>query len=323
MKTSLATSVVTDKANTRRQALAKVAGLTLASSGLVSTSGCAYRNIPGFQFTPALFEVTLPGSQAVTHLFGSVHAGLSRFYPLPEKVETCIDQSDVLAVEVDMQERLPEATALFRPYVRLDSNTSLSTIIGEDQFTSMARHFNWFAQEKSTYERYAPWFVAINLLSEDDKRMGLERSVGLESVLLTQAKQRNKQIFELERVIEQVDAFVKGSLDEQREHLLMRFEQVRQWDSTTQDLVDAWRLGDLDAMDKVKARNFGSKVKLESLRKRLFFERDGRMAARLVSFMRDSNKICFCAVGALHLAGTDGLQYRLTELGARVRRIAY
>jgi uncharacterized protein len=307
----------------RREFLGKLAGFGLLAGAISSSAGCAYRNIPGFQFTPALFEVKLPSSEATTYLFGSVHAGLSRFYPLPNKIENCINQSSVLAVEVDMQVRLPEATALFRPHVRLDSNTSLSRIIGDEQFTSMARHFGWYNQEKETFERYAPWFVAINLLSEDDKKVGLERSVGLESVLLEQAKQKNKQVLELELVSEQVAAFVSGSINEQKEHLLMRFEQVKAWDSTTLDLVDAWRLGDLDAMEKVKARNFGSKIKLESLRKRLFADRDTRMASRLISFMRSSNKTCFAAVGALHLAGDDSLQYRLADLGASVRRIAY
>jgi uncharacterized protein len=307
----------------RRSSIGKLAGLGLLGSALASSAGCAYRNIPGFQFTPALFEVKVPDSAATTYLFGSVHAGLSRFYPLPSKIENCIAQSEVLAVEVDMQVRLPEATVLFRPHVRLESNTSLSRIIGDDQFTAMARHFGWFTEEKAQYERYAPWFVAINLLSEDDKKLQLERSIGLESVLLTQAKKSNKQIFELETVSEQVDAFVNGSSEEQKEQLLMRFEQVRKWDSTTQDLVDAWRLGDLDALDKVKARNFGSKTKLQSLRERLFTERDQRMASRLIRFMRESNKICFAAVGALHLAGDDGMQYRLSELGAKVTRLSY
>jgi uncharacterized protein len=311
----------------RRLSIGRLAGLGLLGGALGTSlgpiAGCAYRNIPGFQFTPALFEVKVAGSAATTFLFGSVHAGLSRFYPLPTKIETCVAQSEVLAVEVDMQIRLPEATALFRPHVRLDSGTSLSRIIGEDQFTAMARHFGWFMEEKATYERYAPWFVAINLLSEDDRKMNLEKSIGLESVLLTQAKKANKQIFELEQVSEQVDAFVKGSVEEQKEQLLMRFEQVRKWDSTTQDLVDAWRLGDLDALDKIKDRNFGSKTKLQSLRKRLFNERDQRMATRLIGFMRESNKSCFAAVGALHLAGDDGLQYCLSELGAKVTRLAY
>jgi uncharacterized protein len=128
---------------------------------------------------------------------------------------------------------------------------------------------------------------------------------------------------ELEQVSEQVAAFVNGSVEEQREQLLMRFDQVKRWDSTTQDLVDAWRLGDLEALDKVKSRNFGSKVKLQTLRDRLFTERDQRMADRLINFMRTSNKICFAAVGALHLAGDDGLQFRLAELGAKVTRVAY
>jgi uncharacterized protein len=307
----------------RRNTLGRLASLGLLGSALTTIAGCAYRNIPGFQFTPALFEVKIPSSEATTYLFGSVHAGLSRFYPLPSKIENCISQSTVLAVEVDMQVRLAEATALFRPHVRLQSNTSLSRIIGDDQFTAMARHFGWFVQEKATYERYAPWFVAINLLSEDDKKMGLERAIGLESVLLTQAKNQNKQILELEQVSEQVDAFVNGSIEEQREHLLMRFDQVKRWDSTTQDLVDAWRLGDLEALEKVKARNFGSKTKLQSLRNRLFTDRDDRMASRLITFMRSSNKVCFAAVGALHLAGDDGLQHRLAELGAKVSRLVY
>lgn len=309
----------------RRRFIRTAAGVTTSAAALAvsSLSGCAYRHIPGYQFSPALFEVRLPDSKAITYLFGSVHAGLSRFYPLPKKIENCIRDASTLAVEIDMQAHFEQATQLFRPHVYLPSTMSLSSVLGTNNFDAMSRHFQWFREDITKHERYAPWFVALNLNSADDQNMNLQGSVGLETVLLAQAKKDKKVILELETAAEQVHAFVAGSLDEQREHLLMRFDQIRRWDKTIVDIVEAWRLGDLAALDEVKTRNYGGPAKLQSLRTRIFAERDARMAARIVNHMKATTSTTFAVVGAFHLCGADRLQNFLVDAGASVTRVQY
>jgi uncharacterized protein len=309
----------------RRRFVRVAAGVTISAGALAvsSLSGCAYRHIPGYQFSPALFEVRLPDSQAITYLFGSVHAGLARFYPLPKKIENCIGEARTLAVEIDMQAHFEQATQLFRPHVYLPSTMSLSSVLGINNFDAMSRHFQWFREDIAKHERYAPWFVALNLNSTDDQNVNLQGAVGLETVLLAQAKKGNKVILELETAAEQVHAFVAGSLDEQREHLLMRFDQIRRWDKTIVDIVDAWRLGDLEALDEVKTRNYGGPAKLQSLRTRIFAERDVRMAARIMNHMKATTSTTFAVVGAFHLCGADRLQNFLVDAGASVTRVQY
>ncbi len=295
----------------------------IGASAALALHGCAYRNTPGLQFTPALFEISLPLRSNKAFLFGSIHAGQSRFYPFPELVEQAIVRSKVLAVEIDMEVQFELAKQLFRPHVFLPPQTSLESIIGKENFTAMARHFAWYGEELAKFNRHPPWFVALNMLSVDDQRAGLERSIGMESVLLTESKKNGKRIIELEKVQEQVDAFVQGSMEEQRDQLLMRFDAVRRWERTTDDLVSAWRRGDLDALNEVKGRNFGDGIKLQKLRQRLFSERDARMATRLISQLQSDSSDCFVLVGALHLAGEDSIQNALVERGAQVRRIPY
>jgi uncharacterized protein len=313
---------------TRRGFLCATSGLSAMrvvalGTAAMAFNGCAYRHIPGYQFSPALFEVKVPESRATTYLFGSIHAGLDRFYPLPKKIEKCLAEAATLAVEIDMQAHFAEATELFRPHVFLPSTQKLSSVLGANNFNAMSRHFQWFADDIAKHERYAPWFVALNLNSVDDRRVNVQGAVGLETVLLKQARTDNKAILELETAAEQVHAFVAGSLEEQREQLLMRFDQIRQWDKTMLNIIDAWRLGDLEALDAVKTRNYGGPEKLPSLRKRIFAERDERMAERLIKHMTMTDNTTFAVVGAFHLCGVDSLQTCLKDIGATVTRILY
>jgi uncharacterized protein len=299
-----------------------VAPLAIAAASQL-ISACAYVRIPGYQFSPALFEIKHPLAKTESYLFGSMHAGLDRFYPLPKTIEDCIASCTSLAVELDTEKRFSEATDLFRPHVRLPSGTNLSAVIGQSNFNAMARYFKWFADDIKEKEQFAPWYITLFLTSADDERAPVEQRVGIETILMAQARKKNKPIIELETVQDQVNAFVQGSLQEQTEHLLMRFEQIQNWDKTANDLIEAWRLGDLNLMESVKSRNFGSALKLASLRQRMFESRDNKMAARLLSHMTQTSEPCFAIVGALHLAGADSMQNALERIGATVRRVVY
>jgi uncharacterized protein len=153
------------------------------------------------------------------------------------------------------------------------------------------RQFEWFAYDVERYQRLA-------------------RNKGL-------------PIIELETVADQVNAIVSGDMSEQTEHLLMRFEQVRQWDKSTLDLIEAWRLGDTDALNRVKSRNFGDATTLPKLRKRMFADRDSVMATKLIAHLHGISEPCFAVVGAFHLVGDDQLQTMLKARGAEVKRIIY
>jgi uncharacterized protein len=299
----------------RRQALAQLCATSLLAS-------CAYRRIPGYQYTPALYSVTLPKGIA-SYLFGSVHVGLERFYPLPKTVEACLDKCKSLAVEVDTETRFAEATELFRPHVRLPTGTNLSDVIGSEKFNALARHFEWFADDIERYQRFAPWYVTLFMTSADDDRIGVERQVGIETKLISLARDKGLPIIELETIADQVNAIVSGDLIEQTEHLLMRFEQVRQWDKSTLDLIDAWRLGDTKALNRVKSRNFGDSITLPKLRKRIFADRDSVMADNLIKHLQGISEPCFAVVGAFHLVGDDQLQTVLQAKGVEVKRIYY
>lgn len=291
-------------------------------------SGCAYKYIPGYQFTPALFEVTTAKSATTAWLFGSIHAGLSRFYPLPDLVEQKFASSESIAVEIDMSKRLAETSALFRPHVYLPASQSLSTHIGIETFAEMRRYFDWDRKETATHERYAPWYLALIMTSKDDGAAGMERAIGLESVLTQKAAALGKVTLELETPVEQVSAFVSGSMAEQVAQLKARFKQVTQWDRTANNLIEAWRLGDLDQMAALKNEHFANTGEVKALRDRMFAQRDSRIAERLIGLINrepvNSNRnSIFALVGAFHLAGEDSLQEQLVGAGGTVTRVKY
>ncbi|MBP6817368.1 MAG: TraB/GumN family protein, partial [Burkholderiaceae bacterium] len=79
----------------------RAARALLAMAGGASLPGCAYRSLPFVDYQPSLFRVRADSSPTCAWLFGSIHIGLARFYPLPDAVEQAWQSSRRLACEIN------------------------------------------------------------------------------------------------------------------------------------------------------------------------------------------------------------------------------
>lgn len=293
-----------------------------ALAALAALPGCAYRYRPFSRYEPMLLEVRRDDRAGAAWLFGAIHAGLDRFYPLPEPVESAWQGAMGLAVELDVTRRWQELRAAFGAVSLLPPGTHIEDLVGADQARAIRTHFGFDDADWARLRRLRPWALTLSLANPVEQEAGARSSLGVDSFFLQRARERKLAIVELEQPAEQVHAFAGGADSEQVEQLLARFEQLRHWDRTLLDLIDAWRAGDERALAALKARAFGDERRLASLRKRMFSERDARMAARLHDLIPPKGKL-FVVVGAFHLAGDDGLPARLRAIGARVDRVDY
>ena len=114
-------------------------------------SGCAYRNAPFTPYAPALYEV-VPADTAASgggraYLFGAIHTGLSRFYPLPEAVERTWAQATHLACELDAQARHAELRAAFARRTHLPDGTTLDTLVAPEVLQGIRTHLGYGPHE--------------------------------------------------------------------------------------------------------------------------------------------------------------------------------
>ena len=294
----------------------------LALAGGASLPGCAFRSLPFVDYQPALYRVRAESAPTRAWLFGSIHIGLSRFYPLPEAVEQAWQSSRRLACEINTSQNWDHLRDAFRARALLPEGQSLDHFIDEPTLTALRHHFGMGRFEWQSRLRLRPWALSMMLTSADDNRLGALPGLGLDAHFLGRARESQRPIIELEALDEQIEALTGGSITEQAAQLADRFRRIGQWDRPLSHIVDAWRSGDDLRLASLKTHSFGDGQRLLGLRRRMFGERDERMARRLLDAMQAPGDI-FALVGALHLVGEDSLPHALRSLGATVERVRY
>jgi uncharacterized protein YbaP (TraB family) len=292
------------------------AGLLAAAA---ATAGCAYRSIPGFHYAPPAFVLARPGRPGHIVLLATVHAGLSRFYPLPEPIERAFDEATRLIVEIDTDGRSAEIRAAATARALLPDGATLDTVLRPDTLRALRRTLHQQPWTLRALRRLQPWALALLLPDPDDERFGADPRDGVELHLIRRARARGLPIVEMETAEAQVAAFAGGPLDEQDAALALRLAHREAQSRTYVRIVDAWRRGDLEALAALKEFAYPTQAPLAALRRRLFADRDEAMADTLAAALAEPGR-ALALVGALHLAGPDALQHALERRGVVPKR---
>jgi len=250
------------------------------------------------------------GSRPVSWLFGTLHVENPEVLKLADPLAFYLDETDQLVLEVD-------TTALTRrsyeEHLFLEDDKSLRAIIGIELFE---RTLNALAKNGMTadaLDRYRP-FAPILALASPESRTGLF----LDEKIRRLASVRNKEITGIETLAEQMGILANMSLQDQIALLDYAVQTHADFDSDLQQLVDIYRQGDVGSLLELSRKQMNPPDPLLAARfeKRLLFDRNRIMVARLVPILKD--KSSFIAIGAAHLAGKEGVIALLRQQGFRV-----
>ncbi len=312
-----------DRLIDRRRILGQALKISLAAATVPLVQACAtlpFTQNNGLPYSPAFFLATRSGS-ADLYLFGTLHLGLQSFYPLPFAVGRAFDQASRLAVEIDAKKHWSELVAGFRPYVRLPVGTTLANLFPADLLNEIRSYFDFADEQWQEMQLMQPWWVAnFRFGTERDQRVRARAEYGVEQYLLAAARQRGKTIIELEKPIEQVMGLAGGTLQEQSTQLRSWFQVIKRRGGLMNDLISAWRRGDLALLAELKAETWGDEQQQTSLRRRFFTDRDARMAEQLAK-LGAADEAAFIAVGAYHLVGRDSIPEALQQRGYSIELI--
>jgi uncharacterized protein YbaP (TraB family) len=269
------------------------------------------------RYSPPMLALERAGAPGRIALLGTVHAGLPRFYPLPDEVERAFGAARRLLVEVDVDAQAAAIRAVGIELALLPDGATLEATLRPRTLRALRDAYRDRPWALQSMRRLQPWALALQLPDLDDERMGVDPRDGLERHLVARARARGLPVLELERADAQVRAFAGGSLDEQDAALALRLEHRAAHARTFRRIVDAWRTGDLEALAALKDFAFPPAGPLAGLRRRLFAERDEGLADALSAAL-GTPEPAMALVGALHLAGPDALQHALARRGVSV-----
>jgi len=249
---------------------------------------------------------------SMLHLLGSVHVARPDLYPLDARIEESFAASDVLVLELALDESAQVAAARrMMELGQLEPGKRLSDVVSPEIWQllvdTQARH----GQSMFGLRGFRPWFVSLTLTTQALEREGFSAEHGIDEHF-RRAAAGHKRIEALETVDGQLALF--ASLSSQAEEQLLR-QTLEELDAYGGELDAAFRLwsnGDASGIDRLLVTSMQSEY--PDLFQRLFIDRNKAMTEQLLELAKVPGRY-FVVVGAGHLVGNQGILALLAARG--------
>jgi len=248
-----------------------------------------------------------------SYLFGTMHSDDPQVVKLPAPVQQAFDQARSLTLEVVLDPRslLTMTSAL----LMTDGNT-LESLIGRRLYERTIDVMNARGIPEMLVANMKPWAVAVTLMMPSGNN-----GVVLDHVLYQGAVAAGKKVHGLETVAEQMGLFDSLSLEDQITLLKDTLDNLDTLGQLLGEIQAAYLDRDLKRLLELNEASMRDSDPLlaATINRTVIVERNHRMAERMQSRLREGQQ--FIAVGALHLAGEEGLLRLLSERGYRLSRV--
>lgn len=280
------------------------AGLVwMASAGAVSAA-------------PAMWEVR--DRDSVVYLFGSMHVLRPDVRWRTRTFDRAYAAADRVWFETRADLPADEVRALVDRY-GVDSDRSLTQKLSPTALATLRPVLDRDGVPLERVERLRPWAAAMMLSVAPMAREGGEAASGVDAATTRRARTAEKPIATFETFEQQLRVFAE--LPEQAE-LDYLDDVAREQLSPPRDgvaLERAWLRGDMERLGGRLADRM--RVQRPALYDALLRRRNLAWADRLDAEMRQGGGTDLVVVGALHMAGDEGLPALMKARGYAVRRI--
>lgn len=276
---------------------------------------------------PILYKATDADGDAVW-LFGSIHVGREDFYPLPGYITQAFDESEALAVEVNVNEQDTSSSIMNATKLIYKDFSKISDHIDAETYSKAVQYLTDAGIYSSLFDYYKPvmWSSIIEIIAAE--KAGADTTLGVDVHLISEADSCGKEILEIETADSQID-LLAGFSDELQEYMLkdtlMHMESEQETAEGFNELIELWQSGDEEAFEAYLSTDYDSITEEERLlvdeyNKEMLTDRNVIMADFAEDILRQGKTVFIC-VGAAHVIGDGGIADILTERGYTVRRV--
>jgi len=252
------------------------------------------------------------------YLAGSVHILDLEQTPLPSGFDQAYAQSQILVLEADVEKmQQPEFLATAMPRLTYPAPATIRDRLEPATLAALESYFADRGGAFEQFERFRPGLLTSVMLVFELQRLGLA-GPGVDLVVQQRAADDDKPRKYLETVDEQLD--ILAGIGDGDEDALIRqsLADAERLPVFWQEMLSAWGDGDLDRMQALGSDD------LQRTAPRsydLLIKRRNRAWLEKLELMLADAPIELVVVGALHLAGEDGLLELLAARGCRVEQL--
>ncbi len=258
---------------------------------------------------PALWQIDGPQGQK-GWLFGTIHALERPALWRSAEIDAALRETDRIVVE--MSDSGEDAGKVLASLAHTPGQPPLSARVAPALRPALVRLLKRTGLSDTGFADTETWAAALSLAqaaeSDNHSDYGIDRAVLKAS--------QGKRVAELEGASIQLALFDRLPEQDQRDLLASVISEADDQVQTA-DLAQAWRKGDMAAIERETRRGLLADPELRQV---LFTRRNVAWAATISASLARGER-AFVAVGAAHMAGPEGLPALLTARGLTVRRV--
>jgi uncharacterized protein YbaP (TraB family) len=255
-----------------------------------------------------------------SHLYlgGSSHLLRESDYPLPGEFGLAFSNSAVLILEVDVEGlKDPAIQAQLLSKGQLQG-TTLDQVLSPGVYSALSNHCQQLGLPLTLFNGVKPAMVVLTLTVLELQRLGVS-TTGVDMYLADKAATLGKRQLSLETVDEQLNLILSMGEGSEDDFVMHSLREMKKTGTQMPELLDAWRSGDLETLETSFLEPM--EVDYPELYQELVVDRNQAWLPQIESFL-ESAETEFVLVGALHLAGDDGLIAELKKRGHEVERVS-
>jgi uncharacterized protein len=252
-------------------------------------------------------------------LMGTLHVGKPEWFPMDWGVIAPLVGAQTLVMEANLADT-QELQGAFSKYAIEPADQPNWAALPEKVRNKLAALGKDLGLPESELRKQKPWMAALTLTALANQRDGLLSGAGTEMFLTGVVTPRGTPIVALEGFGKQLALFDGMEQDVKREFVEQAVDDIASGKATqtTAELVRAWESGQLGLLEAALMTEYDHKSKADQFfMQELIIKRNREMAQKIDTLA--TGKTLFVGVGALHLAGKEGLVELLRAKGYIVK----
>ena len=254
----------------------------------------------------------------LTFIGGTFHVLTAADYPLPAAFEKAYQQSSLVVFETDIEKlESPKFQQAMLRELSYSDGRNLQQVLRPETYLALSEYFSARGIPIASVINYKPGLVATLMTVIELQRLGLVGE-GVDTYFSAKATRDQKQRGQLETVDEQIQFIANMGAGKEDELLAFNMADLEKLPALWQSMKDSWRSGDMPRL--YQDTGISLKNDFPEIYQSLLVERNDAWMPQIEA-MLNTKEVEFVLVGALHLAGEDGLLSRLTARGYKVRQL--
>ena len=259
-------------------------------------------------------------SKGANHIYlgGTFHLLKEEDYPLPKEFEQAYEKVNWLVFETDIGKlETAEFQQQFQQAFLLPEGQTLKTSLSDDAFRKLNNYCllnNIYLQQ---FMAFKPQFITLIITVQELQKYGLTAE-GVDSYFYNKAKTDGKITSQLESIESQIQYLANMAQGNEDNLIEQTLADARELEAMMNGLRNAWRTGNEEKLNQLG--NMPMLTDYPEIYRSLLVERNNNWMPRIKNLIKHPESK-FVLVGALHLAGNDGLLNLLAQQDYRIEQL--